>query len=583
MDEKKNDFADGIAGPTMKQTASASMGHHSVPLDLSPTSTRETLASTVGDEDEVAATPSLSTTRLLAAHIGAALTLFLATTDANIVSTSLPTISREFNASQTQYTWVAVAYMLTQTAFQPLYGRISELVGRKVLLFSSVSIFGLGSLLCGVSTSTDTLIISRAIAGVGGGGIVSSVWVMTSEIVPISSRAKWSQALSITWSCSAVAGPLLGGVFSGNTDSDSQLSWRWGFYINLPVCLFASVVLLFSLRNVKFQRSADTSMRTLMQRFDFGGLLLFMTGTILIVFGFSFANQNRWNSATTITTLTLGLGILICAGVYEIRTKRDCLFPPTAFTNPTAVIILVITFLHNFAFTSGTFYLALFFQTVNAYTPLQAGLQLLPFSLGSSLASMPAAWFIEFWQRRRQDSSGQNLVISMGLFVSTIGFGLLILLGAQASRAEQIIYPLVSGVGMGLLFHAPYQVFVRCLKPEELAAGTSAFFLVRFTGATVGLAVSGAILYARASHLLPTGVNLSVAGSLEGLNSFQSPILRLKVLDAFAVSIQTIWIVCAPCLGLSLLMSLMMKKLTLSSVTTHNLASEKAEAGATAV
>ncbi|KAF8922281.1 major facilitator superfamily domain-containing protein [Mucidula mucida] len=523
----------------------------------------------------------------------AALTLFLATTDANIVSTSLPTISREFDASQTQYTWVAVAYMLTQTAFQPLYGRISDLVGRKVLLFSSVAIFGLGSLLCGVSNVTyeqciTRLIISRAIAGVGGGGIVSSVWVMTSEIVPISSRPKWSQALSITWSCSAVAGPLLGGAFSGNTGSNSQLSWRWGcqctksicFYMNLPVCLFASVVLYFSLRTVKFQRSADTFMQTLMQRFDFGGLLLFMTGTILIVFGFSFANQNRWNSATTITTLTLGLGILICAGVYEIRTKRDCLFPPTAFTNPTAAIILVITFLHNFAFTSGTFYLALFFQTVNAYTPLQAGLQLLPFSLGSSLASMPAAWFIELWQHRRKDSSGQNLVISVGLLVSTIGFGLLILLGAQASRAEQIMYPLVSGIGMGLLFHAPYQVFVRCLKPGELAAGTSAFFLVRFTGATVGLVCTRSAGRVECSDHVLSGL----AGSLEGLNSFQSPILRLKVLDAFATSIQTIWIVCTPCLGLSLLLSLMMKKLTLSSVTTtHSLTNEKAEAGTTAV
>lgn len=165
-----------------------------------------------------------------------------------IVSTCLPTIIREFEGSQADYTWIGVAYLLTQTACQPLYGKISDLTGRKVcefdfrarqylicrptqcVLFSSILVFAIGSLLCGAarvcnfltiapsivifSQDIKWLIAARALSGVGGGGIVCSVWVITSEIVEVQNRAKWSQALSVTWSSSAIAGPLLGGLFS---------------------------------------------------------------------------------------------------------------------------------------------------------------------------------------------------------------------------------------------------------------------------------------------------------------------------------------------------------------------------------
>ena len=149
-------------------------------------------------------------------------------------------------------------------------------------------------------------------------------------------------------------------------------------------------------------------------------------------------------------------------------------------------------------------------QAVDGFTPLEAGITLLPYSLGSSLASMPAAWFIGFWQRKSHDMSGQKWVICIGLVVSTLGFGLcfrtssaifyrsmliliqglLNLLNERSPSVLRIIFPLVAGLGLGMLFHAPYQVFTKTLEPHELATGTSAFFLVRFTGATTGLVCS---------------------------------------------------------------------------------------------
>ncbi|KAJ7899989.1 amino acid permease ScVBA-like protein [Mycena olivaceomarginata] len=524
----------------------------SASLDVQPSSggpssilTIKTSSSTTLDEYSHSC-PQLSTARLLAAHIGAALALFLATTDATIVSTSLPTIASELNITRNEYSWVGIAYMLTQTAFQPLYGRISDLVGRKWVLYSSMFIFSLGSLLCGAAqhaAHSPRLLVARAIAGVGAGGIVSSVWVLTAEIVQVQNRAKWSQALSVTWSCSAIAGPLLGGIFS--------------VYLNLPVCLVAFAVLFASLRHVQLGKSSNASWRSFLQTFDFGGLCLFMVGSSFIVIGFSLASQNGWTSPFTLLLICLGFLILVGGGVYETRTKRDCLFPAATFSDLRTIIVMTITFFHNVTFNAGTFYLALFYQAANGSTPLEAGFKSLPYSLGSSLASMPAAWFMNYWQQRTNSTRGPHLVVTAGLLISTLGFGLLNLLDERSTISAEL-FPLVCGIGLGMLFHAPYQVFTRSLKQRDLAAGTSAFFLVRFTGATVGLAVAGAIFDARTYTRIPPQLLINGGSSIDftRLGALQPLELKVKVLHILATSIQMIWTVCAPCLGLSFLISL---------------------------
>ncbi|EKM60834.1 uncharacterized protein PHACADRAFT_83878, partial [Phanerochaete carnosa HHB-10118-sp] len=490
----------------------------------------------------------------------AAITLFLATTDATIVSTILPTISSDLNASQLEYTWVGVAYMLTQTAFQPLYGKISDLLGRKTVLYSSMVVFVTGSILCGGSQSMLWLIIARALAGIGGGGIVSLVWTITSEIVEERSRAKWSQALSITWSCSAIAGPLLGGAFSNVHVSphiiprDRPLEWIPPLvYLNLPVCLVALVVLLLALRGVDVGVSRQTSWHTFAHTFDFLGLSLFMCGSSCIIIGFSFSGSLGWDNPGTLILIISGVAVLILGGCYEVRTKRDALFPRTAFVDRTTIIILAINFLHNLCFNAGTFYLALYFQSVESLKPVIAGLHMLPYSLGSSVASLPVAWYISWQQKRTGGISAQKLMISTGLCLAALGFGLMITLNDLSSRIIQSVFPLLCGLGLGMLFHAPYQIFTKTLRPKELASGTSAFFLVRFTGATVGLSVAGAVFNSRLSQLLPNGIGSPSDFNLNQLNLITPLALQLEVVHAVSVSIQTIWAICCPCLGVAFL------------------------------
>lgn len=210
-------------------------------------------------------------------------------------------------------------------------------------------------------------------------------------------------------------------------------------------------------------------------------------------------------------------------------------------------------------------------------TPLQAGVQMLPYSLGSSLASMPAAWFIGFWQKRKNDTSGQKWTIVGGLVVSTLGFSLLITLKDASSRVTQICFPLIAGIGIGLLFHAPYQVFVKALRPSELATGTSAFFLVRFTGATIGLAVAGMVFDGQLSHALPIGYQIEGSSSINWrLLSLIEPLsLRNEVLSAVALAIQSVWIVSAPLLGVAMVISLFMKCLSVEATDHHDANQEK--------
>ncbi|KAI0003723.1 major facilitator superfamily domain-containing protein [Russula compacta] len=473
----------------------------------------------------------LSTVRVLVAHIGW-----------TIVSTCLPTIIEEFDGSQSDYTWIGVAYLLTQTACQPLYGRLSDLTGRKYVLFSSILIFALGSLLCGAARDLKWLIAARALSGIGGGGIVSSVWVITSELVDVSKRAKWSQALSVTWSCSAIAGPLLGGIFS--TESSSVLSWRWAFYLTLPISFLGALVLALSLNGIELEGPKGASWKDFLRRFDFVGL--------------------TWTATSTLTLVVVGIGLLISAGVHEVQTTRDALFPQAIFKNFNISTSTIPSLCSAFSDETPSYYPCCQFpsqrRTVNlSFSNFHAAVMLLPYSLGSSLASMPVAWLLGAIQRRAHSTVGQKRVISAGLFIATTGFALLWLLDTNTPILMQSFLPLLAGFGIGMLFHAPYQALTNVLSPKELAAGTGAFFLVRFTGATVGLSIAGAIFQNNISRNFPYGASLAPYTVSRG--SEQIPL-------AIAVqAFRDVWTMCAPCLGGALLLSFFLRPTPLPAST----------------
>ncbi|PVG02285.1 hypothetical protein CPB86DRAFT_619859 [Serendipita vermifera] len=494
---------------------------------------------------------------------------FLATSDATIVSTSLPTIVTELHGTQNEYAWVPVAYLLTQTACQPLYGKLADVFGRRPVIYASTFIFLVGSALCGAAQSMRWLIVARGLSGIGGGGIVNSVWVLTTEIVPPGSQAKWSQALSVTWSASAVAGPILGGLFTGS------ISWRWAFYINLPIGMAALTMLWYFLRRVHLvrklpdgsedKRPRNVAIKHAFRTFDYIGLLLLMGGTSALVIGFSFAGYNSWRSPRTLGLLISGVCALILAGIWEAfqPNPSNALLPSAIFRKLTIVNILIVSILHNFAFTAGTYYIPLYYQALHGTSPLVAGMQVLPFSLGAALATIPTAWFISWRPGHQWIDRTLKICIALGLALSAVGYGLMITLNERSGMVAQEIYPLIAGIGIGILFHTPFQVITNSLPKRDLAAATGAFFLVRFIGTTTGLSVAGAIFDSNWMMRKPAGyismTNNPLSIDLRSLVHIPDPQLRDAVLSAVSASVSSVWIVCTPCLGAAFLLSLLLR------------------------
>ncbi|KAG0167570.1 hypothetical protein DFQ30_005907 [Apophysomyces sp. BC1015] len=262
--------------------------------------------------------------------IGLQLALFLAALDGTIVSTALPTIGSDFN-EMTLASWVATAYILTLDSFQPLFSKFSDIFGRKWILMFSIALFLFGSVLCGAAKSIIMLIVARAIAGIGGGGILSMVFVIIADLVPLEKRGSYQGVINSVFALASVFGPLIGGSFT------DYVSWRWNFYINLPIGVAAMGVLLWFLQlptpKDKFSEK--------LKRIDYVGTVIVLAFSTLFLLAMNFGGQMfPWNSAAVIVPLVL-TGVLVCLlVVVESKYAKEPLMPPRLFKNQSVVSVL---------------------------------------------------------------------------------------------------------------------------------------------------------------------------------------------------------------------------------------------------
>ncbi|KAG8774201.1 hypothetical protein FRC12_002107 [Ceratobasidium sp. 428] len=508
-------------------------------------------------ESNVPPTNELGFGRLFVIHAALAVCLFLAITDTTIVSTSLPTISAELDGSTAQYSWVGVSYLLTQTIFQPIYGQVTMMFGRKRVLYTCLVLFLSTSGLCGGAQSMTWLLVARALQGVGGGGIVTLVWVILDEVAPAKTRHRWNAALTVVWSASALAGPLLGGVFS------DLVSWRWAFYINLPVGCVALIAAVLSLSAWEEAPCSKLSTYDLLATFDWIGLVLLVGGTASLVFGFIVATAEGWTAEITLILLGVGALTLTFGAIYESGVlgeswgadPKHALVAPRLLRTRTTGIILVFSFFQTMSFNAGTFYLALYYQAVHGSSALLAGLELLPYTLGSSLVSLLGFYVTE-------KTKAHNTIIRVGLAVMAIGFGLMTLLDERSNLAMQALIPLVAGFGVGLLLKTPATALASAMQGYGTPAVTGGLFLVRFIGASSGVSVGGAIYESRLAAMLPAEFDLNISAptfDYRLLTTLEPEPLRAEVIRAVSRSISSIWMVCTPCLAIGFLLSLFMK------------------------
>jgi EmrB/QacA subfamily drug resistance transporter len=417
--------------------------------------------------------------RRIAAFAGVLLVMLLAALDSTIVATALPTIVSEFGGL-THLSWVVTAYLLAQTVVGPLYGKLGDLYGRKRVLQSAIALFLVGSALCGLSRSLAQLIVFRALQGFGGGGLMVSTQAVIGDIVPPRERGRYQGIFGAVFGVASIAGPLIGGFLT------THLSWRWIFYVNLPLGAIAVVVLAATL-----PKTERRTRRTV----DYAGALLLATTLAAIVLLTDLGGSTiAWTSPTA-----FGLGAVAIVSlvlfVFVERRATEPVLPLALFGNRVFRIAAGVGLIVGFALFGSVTYLPLFLQVVKGSSPTASGLELVPMMGGMLVTSIVSGQLISRSGRYR-------LFPIAGTAVMTIGLVLLSRVSPDMSRGALSGCLLALGFGLGMVMQVLVLAVQNAVEYQNLGVATSGATLFRFIGGSVGTAALGAVFSGRLSSLL---------------------------------------------------------------------------------
>ncbi|KAF9898262.1 hypothetical protein BX616_004271 [Lobosporangium transversale] len=408
--------------------------------------------------------------------IALSLCVFLASLDQIIVSTSIPAITREYN-SLNDISWLGTAYMMTSTAFQPLYGKFSDIFGRKTTMLFANIVFLVGSAISGWATSMAMLIIGRGISGIGAGGLMAMVFVILSDMLDMRERGKYIGFIGGIFSFSSVIGPLMGGAFT------DHLTWRWSFWINLPV---GAISILFIFFNLDLP-TPPGSFTDKLTRIDYYGSLLLMGAVILILLPLSWGgNEYEWSSGIIIGMLVAGF---VVAGIFiivEWKVPKEPIVPIHLFKLRNLWSTYSSVFFSGMSFFGILFYLPVYFQVVKNESATVGGLETVPFAIGIVLTSISSG----IWVLKRGTYA---FFPAVGGIIFLAGSALCLLFEKDTPRVAHVFILFICGMGMGLSMQACTLAVQAAVKPKYMATVTTCIQFMRTLGQVFGVAIVGSV------------------------------------------------------------------------------------------
>jgi EmrB/QacA subfamily drug resistance transporter len=424
---------------------------------------------------------------------GLMLGMFLAALDQTIVATALPRISGDLNGAG-HLSWVVSAYLLTSTAATPIYGKLSDLYGRKLMLQAAIVIFLITSVLCAVAGSMGQLIAFRALQGLGGGGLLAMAHATIADVLSPRERGRYQGYFAGVFAAASVIGPVLGGLFA------DYLSWRWVFWINLPIGFAALAVSQFALRRLVVKR--------LRHKIDYLGALLIVAGVCCVLLVTTMGgNEAAWDSPL-IEGLAGGALVLFGLCVLQERHASEPILPPRLFRNPVFAVANFLNLMVSAVMIGSIVFVPLFLQLVYGMTAGNSGLMLIPLSGATTIGAVSAGRLVAATGRYK-------LLPIIGLASNLAGMVLFSTVTASTPLILTGAYMVLAGIGLGAVMPVMLVAIQNAIEVRDLGTGTASNSFFRSMGGSFGVALFGAVLLARLNSAV--GSALGSAGGRQAL------------------------------------------------------------------
>ncbi|KAJ8117649.1 hypothetical protein OPT61_g1185 [Boeremia exigua] len=484
--------------------------------------------------------------------IAMCLPLLLSALEGSVTNTALPTISDSLNLG-TKFSWVATAFLLASTIFQPLYSQLGDMWGRKIPMMTAVTIFAIGSAICGVATSGAVLIFGRIVQGFGTGGVDLFAEMILCDIVPLRKRGPYLAIKHIVFSIGTCLGPLLGGVFA-------EINWRWCFYINIPVCCIAFCIIYLWLDVGGGVRAHEVSVLGELKKIDYLGTGLLTFSVVMLLISLSTGGApNPWSHWSVITPGVFGIVGFVVLAVWERSPRcKYPIMPPHVFSNRTTVISFALTAMHGFITYGFQFYLPPFFQAVKGSSPSQSGVEVMPTTLAVVVCAAVGGPLLTLWGKYKP-------MHIIGFGVMTTGLGLCVLLGPSTPISVWLILQLVVASGLGIVISTMLPAVQVKLPESSTGAAAGSWAFLRGTGSLFGVAIPGAVFNVRFNSLLSSIPSKSARSQLAKGQAYQHASAafvgsfgtnnKVQIVNAFNESLKSVWIVFAIMAGIGFLMT----------------------------